>query len=267
MIVEFFGAPGSGKTTVAQALSTRLRANGCATELILSERPGERVVTTGCRNADSPARHRAALRVGRPLFELLVMAGNPVALSHDIKVAADLLGSFSSRSAFDRIRMGQYMSRLSHRWRQASAPSHVAVFDQAFVQAICSLALIGRRQDDGSLTAALNLIPRPDVLVRIDTPRPVLEARLKQRLNTESKLERLLEPDVNENLTSLEVIDRLHKLLLRDGRSVLSVISLDLRSMREAVDTIEKRILEQVEMEPARSGEAGDGHSKVTSIA
>ena len=50
----------------------------------------------------------------------------------------------------------------------------------------------------------LELIPRPNLLVRLDAPREILEARLRARLGRQGAVERLFEFDLQ---TSLQQID------------------------------------------------------------
>jgi hypothetical protein len=59
----------------------------------------------------------------------------------------------------------------------------------------------------------------------------------------QSPLERLLELDLTTDLDSIRIIDQLHDLLSRCGQPVISVTSLDERSLRESVDRVEKQII------------------------
>jgi hypothetical protein len=70
----------------------------------------------------------------------------------------------------------------------------------------------------------------------------LLKVRLKNRLQLQGSIEQLFEPDLKTSLASVPMIDRLHDLLLRRGRSVLSASSLDQESLDESVNMIEREI-------------------------
>jgi thymidylate kinase len=118
----------------------------------------------------------------------------------------------------------------------------IVVFDQAFVQAVCSLALFCGVADEALISYALDFVPKPDLLVRLDAPIEVLEERLRDRHHLGGKIERLLEQDMEISLNSRNVVDLLHELLSRSGWSVVSMTSLDQGSLETAVEQIELQI-------------------------
>jgi hypothetical protein len=59
----------------------------------------------------------------------------------------------------------------------------------------------------------------------------------------QGRLERLLELDLTMDLESIRIIDQLHGLLTRCGQPVISVTSLDERTLRESVDRVEKQLV------------------------
>lgn len=245
MIIELFGPPGAGKTTFARALTMRLRESGHVAELMtLSHRPAERRLSPEPRSP-APAELRviaAPLRLSRPLFEMLAIARHPLALSHDIGAATGFMKLLPPRNLAVAVRLSQYIMRLSNSWNRAAAAGHIVLFDQGFVQLVCSLVLLGRSADEPLVAQALDASPRSDLLIRLDAPLDLLSARLKERESRQSTLERLFEPGLRANLKSRHVIEQLHRLLLDRGRSVACAASLDGQSLRESVAAIETNL-------------------------
>jgi thymidylate kinase len=249
MIIEFFGPPGAGKTTLARTLAARLRERNYTVDLVLSHRPAERSPSENVKPSTSALRKMsfAARRLTRPLAELASMILRPRGISRDLGTALSLIKILPPSNALSSLRLLQYMSRLSHAWFRRSAIAHIVLFDQAFVQAICSLTLLCRIADEALISYALDIVPEPDLLIRLDAPTKLLEERLRDRHHLGGKIERLLELDVETSLNSRKVVDLLHELLCRKGRNVVSISSLNQVSLAAAVEQMERQIVSIVE--------------------
>ena len=136
------------------------------------------------------------------------MARHPLAVSQDVGTALTLIKILPPSSTFWSLRIAQYVSRLSRAWSQATNTGHIVLFDQAFVQAVCSLALLCGVADEQLISNALDVIPKPDLLVHMQAPTEILETRLLDRQRLGGTLERLLEFDLATNLRSLAIVDR-----------------------------------------------------------
>ena len=251
MLIELFGPPGAGKTTFARALAARLRERGHTVDLILSQRPAERSPHE-IRSASNLSAQRISSMIRRlthPFAEMLTMARHPFTISHDVGTALNLIKILPPSNTLWSLRLAQYVSRLSRAWFQASNTGHIVLFDQAFVQAVCSLVLLCGAADELLISHALDAIPQSDLLVRLDAPTEILEARLRDRQRLESRIERLLELDLATSLRSLAIADCLHELLRKGGRQIMNAASLDQHSLNEAVEQVEKQITAQFSME------------------
>jgi thymidylate kinase len=245
MIIELFGPPGVGKTTFARTLAERLGERGHAMELVLSHRPAEQTAPLDPSARGGPARGRAAAafqRIRRPLLEMLALVRRPSAVSGDVHTAINLVSMMPPTSIMWSIRLSQYLSRLSRSWQRASESQHIVLFDQAFVQAVSSLMLLGRAEDEALVSHVLDCAPKADLLIRLDAPREVLEARLRDRERSQSTLERLFELDLKSNLELIRIIDRLHALIEKRGETVARVNSVDPPSLELAAAQIEERL-------------------------
>jgi thymidylate kinase len=245
MIIELFGHPGSGKTTFSHALSASLRDRGHVVRLFLSYRPAEPPpsVYPCAGETIRPQAAAVARRLIRPAVEMLALARHPVANSHDIIKAAALIGLLPPKNMFWSVRMSQYIVRLSHAWRQASQADHIVLFDQAFVQVVCSLMLFhGRDLDEALVAQALDHVPKSDLLIRLDAPHEALKARLCDRIRRQSRIERLLERHHDTDLGSMQPIDQVHELLRKRGQPVICVASLDQCSLHDSVLRVGKQI-------------------------
>jgi thymidylate kinase len=244
MIIEFFGPPGAGKTTLAYALTRRLQESGHCVDLAFSFRPAEHLTSAKLRPWGLSGLPVAAVprRLTRPVLELLTITRHPILVSHDIKTAVNLLKTLRPARTAAAIRLGQYIVRLSSVWRRASTTRNIAVFDQAFVQLICSLVLFHRSNDESFIAQALDGAPRPDLLVRLDAPSGVIAARLEDRKRRQSAAERLLELNRDSNRKLIDIVDQVDRLLLDRGQPVMRAISADQRSLSESVDVIEAAV-------------------------
>jgi RecA/RadA recombinase len=254
MIIELFGPPGAGKTTLSRALIARLRERGHSAELRLSYRPSERLPTLdSCRSIASSYRNAVVDRLRRPFVETLSIARHPLANSRDVMTAVHLVRLLPPAKILASIKEGQYLLRLSHSWYDEVRLARVALFDQAFVQAVCSLALMASVADDAMIASALEYVPKSDLLIRMVAPLELLRARLHERRSRQSTIEQLFEADLKTSLASISMIDRLHGLLLQRGRSVLSVSSLDQRSLDESVNLVEREVSKRFQTLAQRS--------------
>ncbi len=244
MIVELFGPPGVGKTTFASALTAFLRERGQPVASLMSYRPAEQAHASA-----APLR-----RLARPLAETLAMAGHLMGHSSDAEATAKLMRLLPARDLLWAVRLRQYLWRLFRVWDAAALSPDVVVFDQAFVQAVCSLALLARAPEGARIGRALDAIPKADLLIQLDAPGDILAARLVRRQQHQGRVERLLELDLQTNLAFVEVIGDMQARLRARGRPPLRLECADQQTLQAGVETAGAAVLAQrPAMRPALS--------------
>jgi thymidylate kinase len=238
MIVELFGPPAAGKTTLADALVIALRKNGCDVQHIASSRPAEiRLNKNECTNTV----RRRPFPLAAPLSRAVKLASAvptmlPGARNDD--TGALLMELLPSRGLFRWVRNRRYLSLLRQSWNMVSASKGVAILDQGYISALCSLALRTRSPDARSLARGLELVPRPNLLICLDAPREVLRARLFERLRRQGAVERMFELDLDTNLKQAEIVRRVAGMLRDQDWPMIDVSCLDQRQLEEVVDQI-----------------------------
>ena len=241
MIVEFLGPPSVGKTTLANALVVRLRDAGCPVELVSSYRPTE---IAGSRSARPVGRcnrpSTAALRrLTRPAFELLAALRKLSDGSVEADLSKVLIGMLPPRSFLWSLRLRQYVLRLSRAWRHSANQNRgIALFDQAYAQAVCSLAFLSGMTDPEHIGHALDCVPHSDLIIQLCAPREVLVQRLLERKRGQSGFERLFELDLDANLELAPIAERVHEVLRGRGWRTISIASDGREPLSQAVDRI-----------------------------
>jgi hypothetical protein len=242
MIIELFGPPGVGKTSFAGALAAQLRERGRHVDLVLSYRPSEYPLTFRADRAARLGIPAALRRLTRPMVESFA-AGHSMS-SCEAHAMAELMRVLVPKNFIWSLRLRQYLLRLSRNRRAAELAAHITLFDQGFVQAVYTLALQARAVDRERLRLALDAVPLPDLLVRIDASIEILGARLVERRNRQGRVERLFDLDVATNLGSVWVFDQLHELLQARGQRVVCVASADRQSLSDGIGKVEAVTIE-----------------------
>ncbi|MEW6435601.1 MAG: AAA family ATPase [Pseudomonadota bacterium] len=241
MLIELFGPPGCGKTTFAHALAQRMQTRGFTADVLLSYQPGT------YRSPKDPAGLiYAAGRVSGAAVNLIAMTCMAAAKRRSFELAGKLIATLPPRNPVWLLRYGQYILRLADTWQHRST-DRIAIFDQAFVQAVCSLALLTRGADDLSLAHALNIIPVSDLIIRLDVPEAILSSRLEGRMKRESFMEKLFETDVGTSHRAVEIVDRLDLLLATRGRATMSFCPIDKLALEDALSRTEEEIMNKLQ--------------------
>ena len=241
MIIECFGPPGVGKTTLALALTERLQGTGLNALSRLSARPGEEL--HGGNGNHSPSLFAAAARrLLVPATELVTAVIRSPADRAARNTTSALTAAWADGEFLRGLRMKQYLMRLANAWTAASKSENIWVFDQAYVQAIANIMQVRPRFGDADAAAMLDTIPKSDLIIRVETPIDDIRTRLTQRQRMIGRIGDLFEEYSGTVVEQAATAKRLDALLSRSGRPMLTVMSRDDKALGAGVFLVEGRI-------------------------
>ncbi|MBZ9849993.1 hypothetical protein LB565_18575 [Mesorhizobium sp. CA14] len=164
-------------------------------------------------------------------------------------------------------RLNWHFEGLIRLWKAALlADETISIFDQGMVQFVCSLVLFSGITDPERVSRALALIPKPNLLVRLQAPREILEVRLRERQHTLGILQKLLELDMKRSLDQIEHVNLVEELLESSGVPISSHESLDAVGRAAAVETIVKDTIERTRRTPHRPYNLDPNYHKLGTI-
>lgn len=227
LIVELVGPSASGKSTLSRAIVAMSRG----ARLVASARPSEAA-------SDAHAWLPAAVVRAAKITHAITYIGGGIAGTD----AAQLLELLPPDGPLWRLRFRRYLAELTSRLSHERDKGGTAVFDQGFITAVGTLAVFKRDVRPETLASALKVVPRPDLIVTIDTPRDVILSRLLTRLCQQSAAERLFEPNIPQTLRQIEIFEALAPLLTASGIPMLKVSCPNLASLKPAAAAAAARI-------------------------
>ncbi|WP_027168628.1 AAA family ATPase [Mesorhizobium sp. WSM3224] len=237
MIVELFGPPGSGKTTFALILASRLREDGYRAEVVRSYQPATRSGT---------------LDLGVFLFVTRIVSATastakiiffPRTGRSNLSKSLSMLRAIPPKRPIWRARIWQHILKLSHAWDRAKLAQDILIFDEGYVQAVGSLALLNGSADKAILATMLGNVPVADLTIRVVAPRATVAARLRRRMEREPPAERLFEADFEVNMHSLSVFKTMSDILAISGRDVICAKTSSQRSTMKSTQEVEQAII------------------------
>lgn len=235
MIIELFGPPAAGKTTLALALHQCLEAAGREVRLAASLRPGEQPRQRELGYA------RGLARAGAPFLRLAkIVTALPKLLwsGQTSPVTTTVLQLLPPRSLASRIRYRRYLSILERTWANSKNSPGLTIIDQGYMSAISSLVLHGRPEHRVHIEDAIGMVPKADLIVCLDAPPEILRERISQRLGRQTRLERMFEVDLEDNLAQRDIVLDLKQRMMARNASMIEVSCLDQASLDRAVQRI-----------------------------
>ncbi|HEY5564922.1 MAG TPA: hypothetical protein VIL33_04980 [Rhodothermia bacterium] len=236
LIVELFGPPSAGKTTLARALAAALASKGFPVQLVSSSRPAEQDIFPNMGKLQRlGSAVTAPLKRAVKIFGALSLLLPGVAID---PITSGLMEMIQPRSWLGAFRKRRYLAILYRSWSAARASDHIVIFDQGYISAVCSLNLLADPTDPRAMARGLDLVPAPDVLVRLEAPQHVLEQRLRERIGRQSVFERMFEKDIETSLCEIKLASMIDAMLLERGRRSMRFRCLDDEGLEVAVSAI-----------------------------
>jgi energy-coupling factor transporter ATP-binding protein EcfA2 len=228
IIVELIGPSGSGKSTLARAIVAAFPE----ARLVASARPAE----------EPHGRFQLPPFMARAI-KLVSLVPRPFGgLTEEDTAVRLMLSLLPTSRPLWRLRYWRYLTDLTTNLRREREAGGVTVLDQGFINAVGTLASLGRGVAKETLARALDMAPRPNLIVRIEAPRDVIAGRLRSRLGAQSPAERLFEPSIPETLRQIDVFRALGPIIDDSGIPSVQVLCPDRGALEKATATVLDRI-------------------------
>jgi hypothetical protein len=238
MILEMFGPSGAGKTTMATALAAHLRGLGYTVTPLIGVRA-------------NPLKRAVLKCFASACF--LTAAGPMAGVESVLKV-------LPPRDRHWFVRMHWHLALLHREWSAAQSSDAITIFDQGWIQAVTSLIMLSGETDHQRVMRALAIVPQPDLLIRFEAPRELLEARLRNRRRNSGALQRLLEINLQDSLDHVNHVDLVSDLVSTAGLPMIRISSVDADGFNLALGKITDAVLARTR--PPRPGvnQVMEGH-------
>lgn len=227
MIIELLGASGASRTALARELSKRLGENGETAEVVQSDRPA---------TADPVFEPAGTGRIFRGIAALIATAAPPIRRRLKFGLEFDLVAMLPPANADWSSGLRRHIVRLNRSWTETAQSDRILILEQGFVQTVCLLASHSRAPSEAALEAALALVPKADLVIRIDASTETSEADPYDQPPRLVPAEGSFEADSEMNLAAMPIIDRVSDLLREHGTPVVCLSFHDGTTPGRAVD-------------------------------
>ncbi len=238
MIVELFGPPASGKSTLGNALVAALHNSGIEVQLNASSRPLERTSTKDEQVSNARRWSRSIVAPFRRAAKMSSFANILVSRGMKTAVGENLLELLPPGNWLSRARLQRYLWLLHRSHVSGRSFRGISIVDQGYVTALCSLAVRARCLHSESLARGLEMVPQPDLLIYLDTPEDVLQARLSKRLGRQNAFERIFEQNSDATRRQMDMVRTVGNLVEEHRWPTVHVSWIDRSGLAKSVDKI-----------------------------
>jgi hypothetical protein len=221
MLIEFLGAPGTGKSTLARTLAEDLCARGYDATFV---------------SMDAPAELGRFAKAGRDLLEIGPwIVANPGQLRRSIA----LMRRFPQRTWMSGLLRLRYWLRTLARAQRGARMAEVVILDQGCFQGVASWALFSTKLDPSAIRAVLPTLPSPELLVVLTLSEEAIRLRLRDRKYLHRQIDRLLLADDRWIGASAASVAQVEQAARDSGCAVLQLGS----AAANAAATLTERVL------------------------
>jgi thymidylate kinase len=248
MIIEFFGPPAAGKSTLSYALASQLRAEGSQIIMSTSARPAEKTGLNKLNGLQSPIGQSVGSAPLQRVGKLAQVVQSVFADRSTDYVGTNLLKILPPQNWLSLLRLQRYLCVLKQSLEKGRGHHGITIIDQGYLAALSSLAARVPTLNGHKLARGFALLPRPDLVICLDAPDYVLQARIAARHARQTAIERLFEQDTRQTRKQVEMVRIVAAMLKANNWPALYFNSDD--------EYIIERIIEKIAQKNASNCEA-----------